>query len=261
MRSFAWRMISFLWVVITILFVYSPVIVMIFFSFGEGDTFSGWEGYSLKWYKTFFTSEDMLNAVKGSLLVGLGATICSVILSFLIVVATHWWNPWWLLQSFILNASVPEIFFAVIILSVFSFWHLPKGMLSLISGHTLLGFGVAVPMIHAAFKDISNSLIDASFDLGATYWQTIWHVLLPVLYPVLIAAGFMVFAVSMDDFFVSFFCSGCGCPTISTYVYTTIRAYVDPSLNALSATLFVFSFLLVIIFVLPKGLDRIINDD
>lgn len=240
-----YKWISLLWFLLSVLFVYAPVIVMIVFSFNKSESCDHWEGFSLQWYKVLFSSEEMTSALTGSLLVGLFATLLSVGLALLVVVASRWWNPWWLLKLFVINISIPELFLAVAVLNVFVVLGVPTGFLSLVSGHTLLGFGVAVPWIHSAFLDVNRALIDSSFDLGATYLQTFRYVLLPVLKPVLVSASFMVFTLSLDDFFINFFCSGVGFNTVSTHVYTTIKAVVDPSLNALSSTLFFISFVLV----------------
>ncbi len=116
-------------------------------------------------------------------------------------------------------------------------------------------------MIYPAFLSIDSALLESSLDLGATNFQTFRYVLLPILKPDLIGAGFIVFTLSMDDFFINFFCSGVGFQTVSTFVYTAIRAHIDPSLNAMSSTLFFLSFVLVVLVALPKSLDKVFADD
>ncbi len=249
------------WFLASIFFVYAPVLVMIAFSLNQSVHCDAWVGFSLEWYKTLFSSEDMLGALMGSLLVGFFSTALSVFFALCVVIGSRWWNPWWLLNLFVVNISVPEIFLAVTVLNVFVFLGVSPGFLSLVAGHTLLGLGVAVPWIHTAFMDVNRALIDSSFDLGATYMQTFRYVLFPVLKPVILSASFMVFTLSMDDFFINFFCSGVGFNTVSTYVYTTIKAFVDPSLNALSSTLFFLSFILVLLLSFSQSMNRVFGDD
>jgi len=256
-----WRWSAWLWFAFTIVFVYAPVVAMVVFSFNQGQSFGGWEGFSCKWYQQFLGSEDMVHALSGSLLVGCLATFFSVILSLLVVVASKWWRPWWLLEIFMVNFVVPEIFVAVVILNIFVFLKIQMGLISLVVGHTLLGFGTAVPLFRTAFSELQHALLDASLDLGATYLQTLRYVILPILKPSIIYVAFLIFSLSMDDFFINFFCSGVGFPTVSTYVYTTIRAYVDPSLNALSSSLFFLSLALVLLLTLSQSIDGIFSDD
>lgn len=259
-NNFLLRMASIFWCALVLFFVYAPIAIMIAFSFNSGDGFS-WTGFSMQWYSKFIGSADMLSALLGSLLVGVFATFCSVTLSLLVVVASRWWKAWWLLEIFMINFSIPEIFLAVVVFSVFVFLKVNMGLMSLVVGHTLIGFGMSIPILRSSFSEINQSLIDSSLDLGATYLQTFWYVILPILRPVIIYASFMVFTLSMDDFFINFFCSGVGFPTVSTHVYTTIRVTVDPSLNALSSTLFFLSLTLVIVLALSKSIDKVLNDD
>jgi spermidine/putrescine transport system permease protein len=250
-----------LWFFAAIVFVYAPVFVMVCFSFNSGQSFGGWEGFSLKWYQHFFGAEDMIAALGGSLAVGCLSTFFSVALSLILVVASRWWQPWWLLEIFMVNFAVPEIFLAVIVLNIFVFLKVKMGLVSLVVGHALLGFGAAVPFFRDAFAELPQALIDSSLDLGATYFQTFRYIILPVLKPGIIYVSFIVFTLSMDDFFINFFCSGVGFPTVSTYVYTTIKAYVDPSLNALSSTLFFLSFTLVLLLTFSQSIDEVFSDD
>ena len=49
---------------------------------------------------------------------------------------------------------------------------------------------------------------EASLDLGATPWQTFWRIALPNLKLSLVAAGLLIFTLSMDEIAVSFFLIG-----------------------------------------------------
>jgi spermidine/putrescine transport system permease protein len=248
------KSLSNLWLLFTIIFVYAPVFIMIAFSFNTAaQTFTGWEGFSLKWYQQFISDAGMVDALIGSLSVGFLATLFSISLSLLVVVASQWWNPWWLLSMFMVNVSIPEIFLAVVVLIIFVFLKVKMGIVSLVVCHYLLGFGMAVPMLRSAFLDIKQALIDSSLDLGATYLQTFRYILFPILKPAIIYSSFMIFTLSMDDFYINFFCSGVEFKTVSTLVYTQVKSKVDPSLNALSSTLFFISFTLVLLLVLPKN--------
>ncbi len=250
-----------IWLIFTGLFVYSPIAIMLLFSFNNSETYSSWNGFTSIWYKQLFTSTEMITALLSSLLVAVTSTFLAVTLSLFLVVANRWWSPWWLIRMFFINISIPEIFLAVAVLNIFVFLKISTGYLSLVVGHTLLGIGYAIPLLHAAILDVDKALIDSSFDLGATHMQTFRFVLFPILKPVVIAASFLVFTLSLDDFFINFFCSGVEFSTASTYVYTTIRSYVDPSLNALSSTLFFLSLILVLIVPASKSISKVLRDE
>jgi spermidine/putrescine transport system permease protein len=104
-------------------------------------------------------------------------------------------------------------------------------------------------------------LTEASLDMGATYWQTFVQVLIPLLMPSLLASGLLVFTLSMDDFLISFFCSGPTVQTLSVYVYSMIRTGVDPMINAISTCFLVISSMLVFLLCSLKVVDQVLGHD
>jgi len=124
----------------------------------------------------------------------------------------------------------------------------PLGTTTLIVGHTLLGLGYVIPILHARFVELDISLIEASYDLGATQKQTFFSIVLPLLRPALIASGLLVFIISLDDFIISFFCAGASIQTLPLYIFALIRTGASPMVNALSTILLIVSSLLVFLF-------------
>ena len=72
--------------------------------------------------------------------------------------------------------------------------------------------------------------------------------MVPLLMPALMAAGLLVFILSLDDFIISFFCSGGSTQTLPIYIFVMIRSGATPIVNALSTILLVVSSLLVLLF-------------
>jgi len=134
------------------------------------------------------------------------------------------------------------------LLAIFSWLVIPLGLSALIVGHTLLGLGFVVPMIHARYSELDKSLLEASADLGASTVQTFFKVILPFLYPALVSAALLVFIISLDDFLIAFFCAGPTSQTLSLYIFALIRSGVSPVVNALSMFMLGVSTLLVLIY-------------
>lgn len=243
------------------LFVYLPIIVLVVFSFNSANSPHAWSGFSLTWYKKVFASEDMISALSNSIFIAFTSTLISIILGTALVVASKWWQPFWMFPIFLPNMVTPEIVMAVGLLSLFYFFKIPLGYTSLIAGHTVIGLGYCVPILRNKFARLDPVLTEASQDLGATYWQTLYKVLLPLLTPSMVAAAFLVFTISLDDFFIAFFCSGPAQLTIATYVYAQIRAIPTPSLNALSSLLLLFSSSILLLLSMTKISKEIINND
>ncbi|KKQ32749.1 MAG: Putrescine transport system permease protein potI [candidate division TM6 bacterium GW2011_GWF2_37_49] len=245
----------------TYLFLYLPIIVMVLFSFNKTKVSVHWEGFSLCWYKQLFQTPEILDALQVSLIVALFATIISVVLGTLFVVASVWRKSGYLSYLFHANIILPEIIMAIGILSVFTFFQIPLGYLSLITGHTVIGLGFVIPIVRARFVELDPILTEASLDLGASYTHTFKKVLLPLLMPSLVSSALLVFTLSLDDFMIAFFCSGPKVQTLSVYVYSMIKGGVDPTINAISALFLLFSSLLVLILCSLRVIDQVMSHE
>ena len=230
------------------LFLYIPIFVLIVFSFNSIASTSQWGGFSLRWYQEVFYSVDILNAVKNSLIVAFCATFLSVTMGVLFVFYSSKSSLSRLLVLFYANLAAPEIVLAVGLLTFFSFFYIPLGIVSLIAGHTLIGLGYVIPVIQARFEDLDYRYTEASLDLGATPGQTFTRIILPLLFPAVMAGGILVFIISLDDFVLSFFTSGGSTQTLPMYIFSVIRSGATPIVNAVSTVLLVMSSLAVLLY-------------
>jgi len=247
-----------LWVACTYLFLYIPLIVLAVFSFNEIAFPYRWVGFSLRWYRELAISAEIWEATKNSLIVAGSAVFLSVTLGlFFVMWCSQQRRGNYLLSFFYPNLVVPEIVIAVGLLSLFVFLNVPLGIPSLIVGHTLLGFGYAVPIIYTRFNVLDKRLIEASLDLGATHRQTFVKIVLPLLMPAIVSASLLVFILSLDDFLMAFFCGGTSAQTLSLYIFSMIRSGVSPVVNALATVMLVVSSLLVMVFCSIKTKETI----
>lgn len=246
------------WAFITYIFLYLPIAVLIIFSFNKGSTLYQWGGFTYEWYALLFKLPDIWIALKNTLIIALS----SVVLSLLLGVTYVYWGIGTYLQRllgiFYAGVALPEIVMAVGLLSFFSFFSMPLGITSLIAGHTLLGLGFVIPIINTRFLELDYSLTEASLDLGATETETFFKIILPLLSPALVAGGLLVFILSLDDFLISFFCSGSSTQTLSLYIFSMIKLGVSPIINALSTLMLVVSSALVLVFCSLKLSNRVL---
>lgn len=255
------KLIQPLFVALIYLFLYLPIIVMVLFSFNKSRISVQWEGFSLYWYQKLFQTPEILDALSVSLIVAFFATLLSVVIGTLFVVASVWKKSDYISWIFYGNILLPEIVMAIGILSIFTFFQIPLGYLSLITGHTIIGLGFVIPVVRARFVELDPILTEASLDLGATYGQTFRKVLFPLLMPSIVASSLLVFTLSLDDFMIAFFCSGPKIQTLSVYVYSMIKGGVDPTINAISAIFLALSSLLILILSYLKVLDLVVSNE
>ena len=64
-------------------------------------------------------------------------------------------------------------------------------------------------------------------------WQTVRLVTLPALWPAILAAALLVFALSFDDFVLSFFTTGESPQPLPVRIYSAMRFGVSPTINAI----------------------------
>jgi len=258
-KRFFLRFIHPVYVSLIYLFLYLPIIILVLFSFNESTVSIKWVGFSLRWYRELIKTPEIIAALQTSLIVAFVSTFLSVLLGTCFVVASKWWKNTWPFHLFYANILLPEIVLSIGILSVFTFFQIPVGYGSLIAGHTLLGLGYVIPIVRARFVELDPILTESSLDLGASYITTFRKIIIPLLKPSLLAAGLLTFTLSMDDFLISFFCSGPNVQTLSVYVYSMIRTGVDPTINALSCCFLAISSLLVLLICSFKVVDQVLT--
>lgn len=228
------------------LFLYLPIGILVLLSFNKNPHFI-WHGFSLRWYQELFESVEVWDALSNSLIVAVCAVFLSLVMGTLLVYYTkHRLKKINLI--FYATLAAPEIVVVVGLLSLFVYFHVSLGLISLIVGHTLLGLGYVVPMVYARMQEMDEAIIEAAMDLGATQTYTLYSVVLPFLAPTLFGAALLVFITSFDDFIFAFFCSGASAQTLPLYIFSVIRTGATPMINALSTILLCITGLLVLLF-------------
>ncbi len=227
-------------------FLYTPIMILVLYSFNQGGFPDVWQGFSLHWYQDLFTSVEIWRAFHNSVIVATFASFLSVSMSIMFVHGMRQFK-YDFTPLFYSNALIPDIVLAVGLLALFSYVMIPLGLTSLIAGHTLLGLGFAMPIIKSRYDELDKNLIEASLDLGASMRYTFLHVIVPFLYPAILVAFLLAVIVSFDDFLISFFCAGSAVQTLSLYIFSMIRSGISPIVNALSTLLLLSSCLILMI--------------
>lgn len=245
-------------VILTFLFLYIPIVVLFVFSFNSKPFPAPWEHFTVHWYQDLFNSSELWSSFKNSLIVAISSTALSLTMGVLLIffrasggrIANF-------LPMFYGTLVIPETVLAVSLLTFFSIFKIPLGLLTIVVSHSVLGLGFVIPVVYTRYLELDSKLQEASLVLGATPTQTFFRITLPLLRPVLLATGVLIFIISFDDFIITYFCSGTSFQTLSIYLFSTIRTGISPVVNALSVFLLALTSLLVIFFFSPKIRTRI----
>ena len=88
---------------------------------------------------------------------------------------------------------------------------------------------------------------EAALDLGATPTYALTHVILPECKQGIITGAMLAFTLSLDDFTISYFTTSPLVQNLSTLIYSAARKGIEPTLNALSALMFISLLVLLLI--------------
>jgi spermidine/putrescine transport system permease protein len=151
----------------------------------------------------------------------------------------------------------PEIVAGASALLLFTQVGLELSLTTIILAHITFSISYVTVVVRARLAALGRQVEDASMDLGATRWQTFRLVTLPALWPAIIAAGLLCFALSFDDFVLSFFTTGESPQPLPVRIWTQIRFGVRPTINAIGTFMLAISVLSIgLALVLPRLFGR-----
>lgn len=76
-------LLRFVFLFLGMLFLYSPIVSLVIYSFNESKMMTVWSGFSVKWYFELFADKQMMEAVGTSLIVALSTACMSVVIGTL----------------------------------------------------------------------------------------------------------------------------------------------------------------------------------
>jgi hypothetical protein len=147
---------------------------------------------------------------------------------------------------------VPEIVMGVGLLLFFvQVWRRLGGdvgpLPTVIAGHVAFSISYVMVVVRARLRDLDKSLEEAALDLGATPAQVWRRVTIPLLMPAIVSGALLVFTLSLDDFYVTYFSTtggsgfqdapplslcaggaGGGAPTDERRCHSDAPGFVDP---------------------------------
>ena len=106
------------------------------------------------------------------------------------------------------------------------------------SGAVLLGTAYSmlpfmILPIYSSMEKLDPALREAARDLGASPVRAFFTVTLPLILPGVLSGVMLAFAMSLDDFVISFFVTGATTTTLPLKVYSSVKTGVSLQVNAL----------------------------
>lgn len=231
-------------------FIYLPIVVLIGYSFNR-DGVGGFppRHFTLAWYQQLFADGAIWDAVLNSLMVAAASVVLALFLGLLAALAldrASFPGKALFRRLVLLPLILPGIITGLSLLMFAVFVGLPLSLLTVFLGHGTALISVATTELFAGLQKMDRAQEEASLDLGATPWQTFWRITLPNLKLSLIAAGLLIFTLSMDEIAVSFFLIGRD-NTLPLEIWGRLRRGITPEINAISTLIFGVSVVLIFI--------------
>lgn len=243
-----------------VLFLWVPLLVVVLFSLHRTGSLSfPFEGFSLRWYEQVFANPEVRAAARNSLVVATVTALATLALGTLAAYGlsrtrSRLRGPLALL--FFLPITLPGLFIGLALLVAFSRTQQTLSLGTVTIAHLVYVFPFFLLLARAALDRLDPALDEAAADLGADGWTVFRRVTLPQVWPILVGAASLAFALSFDEFVITFFVVGPDA-TLPMYIWSSLRRTIDPSINAISTLLLGFTILLfVVTFMLTVWSER-----
>ena len=224
---------------LVLILMYLPIAVVALYSFNANASRypSAFTGFSLQYYQALLRdTKGLLAALKNSLiLAGISCGVAMVIgtLGAVGMAARKFRLQGAIETMAVLPIMVPEIILGMAFLAVFTFAGLRFGMLTLVLAHVTFCTPYVFIIVKGRLAGLDPSLIEASRDLGASPARAFFTVTLPLILPGVLSGVMLAFAMSLDDFVISFFVTGATTTTLPLKVYSSVKTGVSLQVNAL----------------------------
>ena len=242
-------------------FIYTPILVLVIFSFTDSDLIGNWNGFSFNLYIKLFNDSKIMKIVRDTVLLAVGAGIISTILGTMGAIGIFYSKK---RTANFLNVlgNIPivnaEIVTALALALMFAFVliFLNKSIYSLVIGHVVISVPYVVLSVLPKLKQMDANTYEAALDLGATPFKALFSVVIPEILPGILSGFMLAITLSLDDYIVTAFTKPDSFNTISTYVYNAVKVPEHsslPALRALSAIIFLVIIIAVVIMNVKAG--------
>lgn len=235
-------------------FLYSPIVVMIVYSFNGIKSRSVFEGFSLQWYKELFNDAVIMKSLYVSLLIAVLAAVISTVIGTLAAVGINSMKGFKKKMYLSVNNIPmvnPEIVTAVSMMILFVFIisksnTMEMGFGTLLISHITFCIPYVTLEVLPKIRGMDNNIYNAALDLGCPPAKAFLKVVIPQIKPGIVTGFIMAFTLSLDDFIISYFNSGSTVQTLSVTIFSMTKKPYSPKINALSTLLFVTILVLLV---------------
>lgn len=238
------------WSWLVILWLCSPIIVMIVFGFNDttGKFNIKWQGFTLRWYRQLFAIPDLTRSLITSLEITAIVTVIATVLGTLMGVALgkyRFRGSGSINLMLFANIAAPEVVLGAALLSLFLSFGMARGFWTIVIAQVMFSIAYVTITVRARMAAADPALEEAARDLGAGPLATFFRITLPMIMPGVLAGALLTFALSIDDYIITSFNAG-STVTFPLWVYGATRVGVPPQVNVMGTLIFGFGVVLAL---------------
>jgi spermidine/putrescine transport system permease protein len=234
-----------------------PIGVVVAFSFNDpaGHFNYTWQGFTLDNWLNWDAVPGLRDAMVLSLEIALVASIVATALGTAIALALVRYGfrgrGGTNLLIFVPMATPEIVLGASLLLLFLNVTVFTLGFGTILIAHVMFCISYVVVTVKARLIGFDRSLEDAAMDLGANEFTTFRKVTLPLIAPAVLAGALLSFALSIDDFVVTYFNAGSDV-TFPLFVWGAAQRGVPPQVNVMGTVIFGVAITLMLINVLVQ---------
>lgn len=231
------------------LFFYTPIAILIIYSFNNSQYSLLWHGFTTSWYQQLAADIDIQTVAIHSLVIGILAATIATALGTIAAVSLYRYQFYGkqLLHSLIFILIVtPDIVMGISLLILFSTLKATLGFWTLLLSHITFCLPFVAVTVYSRVTTLDKNIFEAAKDLGATDFTIFRHVTIPLLWPAIMAGWLLSFTLSLDDVIISYFVTGPSFNILPLQIFSMVRLGISPELNALCSVMFGLTLLIVI---------------
>lgn len=240
-----------LYLCLLIVFLYLPIVVMIAMGFNASPYYQLPFEFSTRWFHELMQNDELIEAGKNSVVVAVIVTVIATACGTAAAVALHrreFPGRAFLRVMLLPPIAIPWLITGTAMLVMFYWTGIGRGFHAMLIGHVALAIPYVVLVVSTGLQTIRTDLEEAAMSLGSTPVHAFFRVTFPLLLPSIIGAALFAFAVSLDQFVISYFLATPGYATLPVKIYSAIRKGFTPDINIISTILLLSSMALVLIF-------------
>jgi spermidine/putrescine transport system permease protein len=236
---------------LALLYLLVPVTVILVFSFNDprGRFNFIWQEFSVDAWKDPFAVPGIGDALWNSIQIAVLSTLVATILGTITALALvrYQFRGRAPVNFFIfIPLATPEIVLGAALLSLFLNFGVATGFGTILIAHIMFNLSFVVITVRSRLIGFDRSLEEAAQDLGATPLQTFRLVTLPLILPGVIAAALLAFALSIDDFVITYLNAGTTI-TFPVFIWGAARVAVPPQIYVIASMIFLFTLAMMLL--------------